>query len=850
MYYPGTILIWAAFLLGLASTVGFALAVRGEDDGWKRLARQAYGLMTLAVIVAAGLLMYLFITHDYRLFYVTAYSDNSLPLQFLISSFWAGQEGSFLLWIFWGVLLGLPLMRFARQYETRVMIFYNVTLLSLLMLLLKQDPFRFHRGLAAGMAPMDGQGLNPLLQNPWMVIHPPIMFLGYASLAIPFAFALAALWMRRYDEWTKASMPWVLVSFVTLGTAIMLGGYWAYETLGWGGYWGWDPVENASLVPWLATAALTHGILLQRGRQRFRRMNLVLAVLAYLLVVYGTFLTRSGVLADFSVHSFVDLGISGWLIFNMVFFLSLSVGMLVWRWREIPSEVGSEPFFSRTIFFVLGVLLLIGTGLMVLLGTSAPLITRLWTKPSQVGPDFYNRIGMPLAVAFGLILGIIPFLGWRKTASGAMGRALVVAPVTLGLTGLAVALGVRSPESVIYAAAVFFALAANLVMTWEKVRAKHWPAAGGAIAHVGLALMLLAFLTTGLYDSTQKVRLKEGTPTKVLGYTMTFRGVEKPNPAARDAMVVEVTDQRGGSFVLKPKMWVNQKTNQLVANPDIKAFLTRDLYLAPVEYSPGEEAPVSARLTLSKGEPAEFKDWKLTFTDFDLSHQSAVPGAVTVGAKVLLERPGQDPVSLVPSVVSTGQGVQAVPVEIPGRPGAQLRLRGMNASSGVVQVDLLGLGGGMARSATLHKGESFAYHGMKVTFSDFDLSDFDPQAGKINIGAVFQVEKDGQTVEVEPTYHGGGQAATPIITPATIPGSGGIALNLGRMDAEGGAVEVQVFDPNLPPRPPAPQSLVLDVSVKPLIGFVWGGTLLIIAGILMALMQRRRDVASIPVADE
>ena len=162
--------------------------------------------------------------------------------------------------------------------------------------------------------PSDGQGLNPLLQNPWMTIHPPIMFLGYAATAVPFAFAMAALWERRYDEWTKASMPWALVTVVTLGCAILLGGYWAYVTLGWGGYWGWDPVENSSLVPWLASAALVHGMLLQRARGRFRKLNFSLAILAYVLVVYATFLTRSGVLADFSVHSFVDLGITGWLV--------------------------------------------------------------------------------------------------------------------------------------------------------------------------------------------------------------------------------------------------------------------------------------------------------------------------------------------------------------------------------------------------------------------------------------------------------------------------------------------------------------------------------------------------------
>jgi cytochrome c-type biogenesis protein CcmF len=250
MYVPGTILMWTALLAGIASTVTYWLSIK-EPERWRGPARQSYVLMTAAVVLGSGLLMYLLVTHDYRLHYVWAYSDNLLPLHYLISTFWGGQEGSFLLWIFWGVLLGLPLMRFARSYESRVMVVYNLTLLSLILLLVKQDPFRFHQGLTATMTPMDGQGLNPLLQNPWMVIHPPVMFIGYASLGIPFAFAIAALWMQRYDEWTKVSLPWVLLSLGSLGAAIMLGGYWAYETLGWGGYWGWDPETPPSYHGWL-----------------------------------------------------------------------------------------------------------------------------------------------------------------------------------------------------------------------------------------------------------------------------------------------------------------------------------------------------------------------------------------------------------------------------------------------------------------------------------------------------------------------------------------------------------------------------------------------------------------------
>ncbi|MCD4747815.1 MAG: cytochrome c biogenesis protein CcsA, partial [Thermoanaerobaculales bacterium] len=211
MYVPGTMLMWMAFVFGIVSTVTYALAVK-DSDRWQAIARQAYVLMTISVVMGSALLMYLLVNHDYRLAYVYAYSDNSLPMEYLISSFWGGQEGSFLLWALCGVLLGLPLLRFAKVYETRVMFIYNLTILSLILLLVKQDPFLFHEGLTVDFLPLDGAGLNPLLQNPWMVIHPPIMFIGYASVAIPFAFAIAALWMRRYDQWIKVSMPWVLVS--------------------------------------------------------------------------------------------------------------------------------------------------------------------------------------------------------------------------------------------------------------------------------------------------------------------------------------------------------------------------------------------------------------------------------------------------------------------------------------------------------------------------------------------------------------------------------------------------------------------------------------------------------------
>jgi cytochrome c-type biogenesis protein CcmF len=846
MYFPGALLLWGALILGLASTVAYGLAVRAPEP-WLRRARQTYVLMTVAVVLASGLLMYLFVSHDYRFAYVWAYSDNALPMHFVVSSFWAGQEGSFLLWVLCGALFGLPLYALSRGYESRTMLFYNTTLLALLILLIKQSPFRFHEGLTQGTVPLDGQGLNPLLQNPWMVIHPPMMFVGYASLAIPFAFALAALWMRRYDEWTRVSLPWVLVSLSTLGTAIMMGGYWAYETLGWGGYWGWDPVENASLVPWLATAALTHGMLLQRGRNRFRRLNLILAIGAFLLVLYATFLTRSGVLSDFSVHSFVDLGLSGWLVLIMLVFLVLSLGLLAWRWREIPTEVGSEGFFSRTIFLVLGIVLLILIGLIVVLGTSAPLISRLWGEPSQVGPAFYNRMGFWLAVVFSGLLGVAPFLGWRRVQDRGLvrfGISLVLAAVLLGI---GVALGLRGPLALVYAFAALLCIVANTWATFDRVRGGRLRAAGGTLAHVGMGLMILAFLTTGWFDQMQKVTLRQGEATKVLDYTMRFQGIDKPTATAREAMVVDVTATGGDSFVLRPRMWVNPKSNQLVANPDIRSTLARDLYLAPVQYSPGEGPPVSARLTLTRGQPVSQGEWTLTFQRFDLSQQNTSPRMMTVGVVVDVKRGEDAPITLMPTFLFGSEGGRGVPVSLPGSDHGQLKVARLNVDQGVVWVELLGVGGGLARTALLGKGESLAYRDLDITFRDFDLSGFEPDAGHVDFGVIFDVTVGGEAIEVVPRFEGTDQGAA--VRPVEIPGTAGIALSVGRIDAERGAVQVQVFDDAAEPPPAEPAAFVVDVSVKPLVSLVWLGTIITIIGVVMALGRRGRDVAAIADAE-
>src|SRR5215831_998484 len=346
-FWPGVAALWGALVAGVASLALYVRADRGRPD-LIPLARSSYNAFATCILAASGVLMALILQHRFDVSYVNAYSSVDLPFHFLLSSFWGGQEGSFLLWCFWGALIGLVVWRSAKELEAPVMIVYLATFLGIVAILCKQSPFK----LLPPPAPEDGVGLNPLLQDPWMVIHPPVMFYGFASLSVPFAFAIGALWKKRWDGWAVRAIPWALFTFLTLGTAILMGGYWAYKTLGWGGYWGWDPVENTSLVPWLFTAALVHGMFLQRARKRPRKINLVLACTAYAAILYGTFLTRSGVLADFSVHSFIDLGITGWLIAILGTFIGLSIVLLAWRWKSIPVEAEEEtPLLSRGVLF-------------------------------------------------------------------------------------------------------------------------------------------------------------------------------------------------------------------------------------------------------------------------------------------------------------------------------------------------------------------------------------------------------------------------------------------------------------------------------------------------------------------
>src|SRR6266545_123863 len=580
-FWPGVAAIWAALLFGLVSLVAYVRVDRGRSD-LIGFARSAYAAFATSIVASSAVLLTLLLQHRFDVSYVNSYSSRDLPLHFLISTLWAGQEGSFLLWCFWGALIGLVVWRSAKEQEAPVMIVYLATFLGLVAILCKQSPFK----LLPPPVAEDGVGLNPLLQDPWMVIHPPVMFLGFASLSVPFSFAIAALWKKRWDGWVTRAIPWALLTFVTLGTAILMGGYWAYKTLGWGGYWGWDPVENTSLVPWLFTAALVHGMFLQRVRQRHRKINLILASSAFATILYGTFLTRSGVLADFSVHSFIDLGITGWLVGILLTFIVLSIALIAIRWKSIPVAAEEEPgLLSRSVLFILGIAVFCALAFVILLGTSAPLLTRLSGNPSQVQTSFYGRTATPAALLLVVLSGLVPFVSWKAVPT----RELL-----------------------------------------RNARRSLAVGAGGYLAHLGVGIMLAGIVVSGVYARSQRITLVRDQPTKVGDKTLTFLRVVPGTATRKQAMEIRVQTATGKVGYAYPKMYVNTKTGQLMANPAIRRSAVLDDYVSPQQYDPGQPERIGRDVSLAKGTTSNVEGTGFTFREFNADRSAMLSGGKEV----------------------------------------------------------------------------------------------------------------------------------------------------------------------------------------------------------------------------
>ncbi len=679
----GNILITLSLGAALAACYYYFLAARGQRDVLK-YARWSTAGLAILILLAATYLMALILSDQFQVEYVWANSASTLPLLYKFSAFWGGQEGSMLLWLTCGVLFGVALSGwFQRQrddsFEAPTLFVMSAVQLFPLVMLMLQSPFR-----TTPDVPFEGNGLSPLLQDPYMAIHPPLLFVGFAGLSVAFAFAIAALWKRDYTGWVYRAWPWTLAAWGFLGLGLAIGGFWAYRVLGWGGYWGWDPVENSSLVPWLLGGALVHGLIAQKTRGRLVRWNLILALSTYVTVIYSTFLTRSGVLANFSVHTFGESPLMPVMLVALIHFAVASLVLFVRRYRDIPA--GPDLFkslLSRDFTSLVVVVAFIFFAVAVSIGTSSPIITGLIAgngllcgssgillglgsagvrlcQQSTVATTYYATTSVPLGIVFAVMMTIAPILAWQESH---MRKLLLMLrwPLVFAVFGafFAAVVMMREPVSLVVVFFALFALGTNTAMIVRIVRANFWKI-GGYLAHVGVALALVGIVGTNAYKQVETMTLYQGQSVQSLGYSFQFNGLEQlPN----GKYALQVVVRRGEeTFLATPKLLPTAQG--MVRNPYIHKYATEDLYISPGDYNEGK--PAGTILELVKGDSKVAEGYTFKFIDYARSGHDQQGTNVSVGAILEVSKGGVTTV-ITPTVSADSQkGLIATPITLPG----------------------------------------------------------------------------------------------------------------------------------------------------------------------------------------
>ncbi|MBM3444671.1 MAG: cytochrome c assembly protein [Bacteroidetes bacterium] len=615
-----------------------------QEKPWQRLARVSFILNVLSVIGLFVTLYLIIYNHYFEYKYAHQHSKRSLDVQYLLSCFWEGQEGSFMLWAFWNAVLGLLLIRWSKKWEYPVMaimsmaqVFLATFLIGIYFFDIKigSNPFVLMRSEFPD-APIfrdpdyltkyitDGNGLNILLQNYWMVIHPPILFLGFASSIVPYAYVVAGLWKKDHSGWLRPAMPWALFCAGILGLGIMMGAAWAYESLTFGGYWAWDPVENASMVPWLLLVAGIHTMLIYKSTGHSLKSSYLFIALSHLLVLYSTFLTRTGVLGDTSVHSFTGEGSTLYwhLIIMQLFFIAVPIYLYYRDRKNIPVVHKEESMNSREFWMFVGSLLLLISAVYIIVLTSLPFINKLFGTSWAIGENVeyvYNRIMILVAILLGALTGCVQYFKYKDTSRKYIWSKLLIPTIIAVVLSAAVSifgevnydkfgLGFLIGIHVALWTAIYTIVtnASYLisVMKWK------WKAAGASITHVGFGMMLLGILissskkelisknaggiaVTGLKDAKgrdedplENVTLLKGVPVKMGKYVVTYYGdstVERSDKVFFNIRFIEVdeNDSIKDAFTIMPNAFLvkSENNSQLSSNPGSRHYVSEDIFV-------------------------------------------------------------------------------------------------------------------------------------------------------------------------------------------------------------------------------------------------------------------------------
>ncbi|NOY64707.1 MAG: heme lyase CcmF/NrfE family subunit, partial [Nitrospirae bacterium] len=562
-----------------------------------RASKGIFVLLSLSVL----LMIYFFLTDDFRVEYVASYSERALPIFYKITGLWAGQKGSLLLWawllsLFTYISVVRDEKRPNTYYLPYVLMILNITVLFFLILLnFVTPPFEM-----SIRVPPDGNGLNPLLQNPGMVFHPPTLYLGYVGFTVPFAFAMAALIMKDLGEWwIKKTRAWTLFSWAFLTLGIVFGGWWAYRELGWGGVWGWDPVENASLMPWFTSTAFLHSVIIQERRGMLKVWNLVLILLTFSLSIFGTFITRSGIIT--SVHAFGQSSV-GYVFLGFLFIVIFAGGYLIWsRYGKLKEKNPRiESVVSKESSFLYNNIILFGLAFATFWGTIFPLIVEAVKGIKiSVGPPFFNRVNSPLFLLLIILMALCPLLAWRRTSWQGIKKNFLF-PAGLMILSLPVLfyLGVRGFMPLFFFAFclfVIFSLAREFYIgTRARVvhRGERWFQAfvnllshnrrryGGFIVHVGIVFIVIGLAGYGYFQFKESYTMKPGSTVNVKGYQLKYVTLQSIQKGHYTAVGSLINVYKSGNFVdsLRPekRFYKRQEPTTEVA---IKSGILEDLYL-------------------------------------------------------------------------------------------------------------------------------------------------------------------------------------------------------------------------------------------------------------------------------
>jgi len=602
----GTIVVGLALAVALYAACAAFWGIRRADSCWALSARNGVHTTTGLLGLALLALLVAFLGDQFQIQYVAQHSSIALPLYLKVSSVWAGQEGSLLLWsflqaLFTSLVVARPSDRTRSLVPWATVFLCLVTAFFTAVTLFLSSPF-----FQLGMMPPDGQGLNPLLRHPGMIFHPPALYLGYVGLSVPFAFALAALVTRQVRGWPGAVRRWTLAAWLFLGLGLLLGARWAYDVLGWGGYWGWDPVENAGLLPWFTVTALLHSAVMQERRGGFRVWNLLLAVFSFTLVLFGTFTTRSGLIQ--SVHAFARSNLGPYFLTAIVLTLAGSLALVYSRRSILVNSRPVEGLFSRDGMFFLALILFLTLTVSVLIGSVLPTITEALTgQRYEAGPDWFDRVTGPQFAALVLVIGVCPLLGSTASAMrrlrsrglpGLLGAALLTAGAALA--------GFTQWVSLVGFAIIGLAGATTLAEYVRDVAARsRGPAGenplralwslfgrnrrkyGGYLVHTGVILMALGIVGTRMYALETELVLSSGKPVPVADYTLVFEELGGEPADDHLSTWASLAVYRNGDYLtrLEPRMDQYVGFDQTVALPALHSSLREDLYLVLAGWS-------------------------------------------------------------------------------------------------------------------------------------------------------------------------------------------------------------------------------------------------------------------------